>query len=86
MATNEMWPAQMTDGVKSAASHARVSTTLDGPMIAAVAGLALVGAGLGILLQVPAVREAWGRALTNPSVRRAFLAEVEIVLRRCGGA
>lgn len=84
MATNEMWPARMPNGMQNAASGALASTPLDGPAVAAVVGLTAVGAGLGFLLQVPAVRGACGRALESQDARRAVLATVEIVLRRCG--
>lgn len=80
MATNEMWPARMPNGMQNAASGALASTPLDGPAVAAVVGLTAVGAGL----QVPAVRGACGRALESQDARRAVLATVEIVLRRCG--
>lgn len=80
VSTNVVHPA----GAPRATPPEAAPMDLDGATLAAAAGLAMIGAGLGLLLQVPAVRQACSQALKHPAARRAFLAAVDLLLRRYG--
>lgn len=82
VSTNVVQPAGAPDDAPSEASPDGTLMHLDGGTLAAVAGLAMVGAGLGLLVQVPAVREACSLALKHPAAHRVILASVDVILRR----